>query len=292
MFGLRGGLFSEKERQGFGLWVLAWPIFIEVFLQTLLGTVDTLMVSRISDDAVAVVGISNQLFGALTTLFTTFAGGAGILIAQRMGSKRFSEARTIAIMGVSVSLILGIVVSIILFFYAGPIAGILNISPELLSLSNIYISYVGGGLFLVGMIASLGTAIRNTGNTRGPMYTGVIINVIHIILNYTFIFGMFGLPQLGLAGIAISSIISRLVGVIMLYTMFRGSFEIKIRLRDFRIFNGKLFKEIIRIAWPLGINSSCWVFSQLIVYSFLAALGAEALAARTYLNTLESFASR
>lgn len=62
------GLYSEKERQGFGLWVLAWPIFIEVFLQTLLGTVDTLMVSRISDDAVAVVGISNQLFGALTTL--------------------------------------------------------------------------------------------------------------------------------------------------------------------------------------------------------------------------------
>lgn len=113
----------KKERQGFGLWVLALPIFIEVFLQTLLGTVDTLMVSRISDDAVAVVGISNQLFGALTTLFTTFAGGAGILIAQRMGSKRFGEARTIAIMGVSVSLVLGIVVSIVLFFYAALLVG-------------------------------------------------------------------------------------------------------------------------------------------------------------------------
>ncbi|WP_405174076.1 MATE family efflux transporter [Paenibacillus sp. FSL H8-0260] len=279
----------KKERQGFGLWVLAWPIFIEIFLQTLLGTVDTLMVSRISDDAVAVVGISNQLFGALTTLFTTFAGGAGILIAQRMGSKRFGEARTIAIMGVTVSLVLGIVVSIVLFFYAGPIGGVLNIAPELLSLSNVYISYVGGGLFMVGMIASLGTAIRNTGNTKGPMYTGIIINVIHIILNYIFIFGVFGLPQLGLAGIAISSIVSRLVGVIILYSLFRRSFEIKVRLRDFRIFNGKLFKQILKIAWPLGINSSCWVFSQLIVYSFLAALGAEALAARTYLNTLESF---
>lgn len=142
---------------------------------------------------------------------------------------------------------------------------------------------------MVGMIASLGTAIRNTGNTKGPMYTGIIINVIHIILNYIFIFGVFGLPQLGLAGIAISSIVSRLVGVIILYSLFRRSFEIKVRLRDFRIFNGKLFKQILKIAWPLGINSSCWVFSQLIVYSFLAALGAEALAARTYLNTLESF---
>lgn len=192
-------------------------------------------------------------------------------------------------MGVTVSLVLGIVVSLVLFFYAAPIGNALNIAPELLSLSNVYISYVGGGLFMVGMIASLGTAIRNTGNTKGPMYTGIIINVIHIILNYIFIFGVFGLPQLGLAGIAISSIISRMVGVIILYALFRRSFEIKVKLRDFRIFNGKLFKEIVKIAWPLGINSSCWVFSQLIVYSFLAVLGAEALAARTYLNTLESF---
>jgi putative MATE family efflux protein len=121
------------------------------------------------------------------------------------------------------------------------------------------------------------------------MYTGIIVNVIHIILNYIFIFGMFGLPQLGLGGIAISNIISRLVGVVILYALFRRSFEIKIRFKDFLVFNGKLFKEILKIAWPLGINSSCWVFSQLIVYSFLAALGAEALAARTYLNTLESF---
>lgn len=71
------------ERDRFSLWLLAWPIFIELFLQILLGTVDTLMVSRISDNAVAVVGFSNQLFNALTTLFATIASGAGIVIAQK-----------------------------------------------------------------------------------------------------------------------------------------------------------------------------------------------------------------
>lgn len=279
----------KKGTSGFGLWMLAWPIFLEVFLQILLGTVDTLMVSRISDDAVAVVGISNQLFGALTTLFTTFAGGAGILIAQRMGSGRSGEARTLAIMGVSASVIVGFAVSILLFFFSAPIAGLLHISENLLALSNIYISYVGGGLFLVGMIASLGTAIRNTGNTRGPMYTGIMVNVIHILLNYLFIFGIMGMPELGLGGIALSNIISRFIGVTVLFLMFSRSFETTVRLRDFRIFNRRLFGEILKIGWPLGINSSCWVFSQLVVYSFLAVLGAEALAARTYLNTLESF---
>ncbi|UQZ37431.1 MATE family efflux transporter [Paenibacillus sp. PK3_47] len=269
--------------------MLAWPIFIEIFLQTLLGTVDTIMVSRISDDAVAVVGISNQLFNALITLFTTFAGGAGILIAQRLGSGRHEDARTIAIMGVSVSTLLGIAVSIMMFFYSDPIALALNVSGDLLPLSHIYLTYVGGGLFLVGMSSSLSSAIRNTGNTRGPMYTGVAVNVIHILLNYILIFGMFGLPEMGLGGIALSTVISRLLGVIVLLYMFCGAFERKIRLPDFKAFNQKLFGEILRISWPLGLNSSAWVLSQLAMYSFMAMLGAKELAARTYLNTLESF---
>lgn len=269
--------------------MLAWPIFIEIFLQTLLGTVDTIMVSRISDDAVAVVGISNQLFGALTTLFTTFAGGAGILIAQRIGSGRHEDARKIAIMGVTASSVLGFAVSILLFLFSDPIARALHISGGLIPLAHVYLTYVGGGLFLVGMTASLGSAIRNTGNTRGPMYTGVAVNVIHIILNYILIFGMFGLPEMGLGGIAVSNVVSRLLGVVVLLYMFSGAFERTIRLRDFRTFSKKLFGEIVRISWPLGLNSSSWVLSQLAIYSFLALLGAKELAARTYLNTLESF---
>ncbi|OKP97913.1 MATE family efflux transporter [Paenibacillus sp. P46E] len=269
--------------------MLAWPIFIEIFLQTLLGTVDTIMVSRISDDAVAVVGISNQLFGALTTLFTTLAGGAGILIAQRLGSGRSGEARTIAIMGVTSSSILGFGVSLLMFLYSDPTARLLHISEELLPLAHIYLTYVGGGLFMVGMTVALGSAIRNTGNTRGPMYTGVAVNIIHIALNYLLIFGVSGLPELGLAGIAVSNMISRLLGVFILLYLFSRSFERTVRLRDFRIFNRRLFGEIVRISWPLGLNSSSWVLSQLVIYSFMAILGAKELAARTYLNTLESF---
>ena len=107
--------FIDKK---FSLWMLAWPIFIELFLQFLLGAADTLMVSRISDDAVAVVGFSNQLFQALTTLFITVASGAGILIAQKIGSRNGEDARTIAIMAVKVSAIIGLALSVVLLLPA------------------------------------------------------------------------------------------------------------------------------------------------------------------------------
>jgi putative MATE family efflux protein len=273
----------------FGLWTLAWPIFIEVFLQTLLGTVDTVMVSRISDDAVAVVGLAGQLFGALTTLFMTIAGGAGILIAQKIGAKRGEDARTIAIMGLTVSSVIGFGISILLFTQPRALARMLHLSDDLLPLWDVYVSYFGGGMFLAAMTAALSTAIRNTGNTKAPMYIGIAMNVIHIGMNYVLIFGMFGFPEWGLFGVAVSGNISRLLAVVFLFYVFIHSFERKIRFADLRIFNSKLFKEIIRIGWPLGLNMSGWVFSQLAIYSFLAILGAKELAARTYMNTLESF---
>jgi putative MATE family efflux protein len=273
----------------FGLWALAWPIFIEVFLQTLLGSVDTIMVSRISDDAVAVVGLTGQLFNALTTLFMTIAGGAGILVAQRIGSKRGEDARTIAIMGVTVSMLIGLAISILLYTQPHAFARMLHLSDELLPLWDVYVSYVGGGMFLTAMIVAFSSAIRNTGNTKSPMYTGIAMNVVHILMNYVLIFGAFGFPKWGLFGVTVSDNVCRVLAVIVLLFVFIHSFERKIKLADFRIFNAKLFKEILQIGWPLGLNMSGWVFSQLAIYSFLAVLGAQELAARTYMNTLESF---
>lgn len=278
-----------NEDRKFTLWVLAWPVFIELFLQFLLGTVDTLMVSRISDHAVAVVGFSNQLFNALTTLFATVASGAGIIIAQKIGSRREEEARTVAIIAFKVTAVIGLVLSVILIMLPRPIAEILQLPEELLPLAEVYISIVGGGMILTAIMSTLGTAIRNTGNTKGPMYTAVGMNIIHIVMNYCFIFGAFGFPQWGLTGVAISTVISRLIACIVLMFIFLGTFERRIGLKDFSLFDRKLFKEVLVIGWPLGINSASWVFSQLAIFSFLAILGSTELAARTYMNTLESF---
>lgn len=282
-------LMENTEKNKFTLWVLAWPIFIELFLQFLLGTVDTLMVSRLSDNAVAVVGFSNQLFNALTTLFATVASGAGIVIAQKIGSRKEEDARTVAVIAFRVTLIIGAVLSVLLIAVPEPIARILQLPEELLPLAKSYISIVGGGMILTAVMSTLSTAIRNTGNTKGPMIIAVGMNIIHIALNYCFIFGALGFPQWGLTGVAISTVTSRLLASVVLLFIFLGTFERKISLRDMRLSDRKLFKEIMEIGWPLGINMACWVFSQLAIFSFLAILGSKELAARTYMNTLESF---
>lgn len=282
-------MLKKQSPNPFSLWMLAWPIFIEQFLQFLLGAVDTLMVSHLSDDAVAVVGFSNQLFNALTTLFVTIASGAGILIAQKLGSNKEEEARTVGIIAFKATVIIGVVLSVLLISIPGPIARVLQLPEELMPLGKIYISYVGGSMILTAIISTLSTAIRSTGNTKAPMMIAIGMNLVHIALNYCLIFGAFGFPQPGLAGVGVSTATSRLLACIVLFIIFLNSFCRKISFKDLRLFDRRLFKEIMDIGWPLGINTASWVFSQLAIFSFLAILGTKPLAARTYMNTLESF---
>ncbi|MBM7568920.1 MATE family efflux transporter [Paenibacillus sacheonensis] len=275
--------------QSYSLWSLSWPIFIELFLATLLGTVDTLMVSRVSDDAVAVVGLSNQLFNGVNTLFVTITGGAGILVAQKLGSRKPEEARTISIIAAKFAICIGLVISAVLFLFPDQIARIIQMPEELLPLGRTYMSIAGCGIAPFALAAAFSTVIRNTGNTRGPMLTAVGINMLHVLLNYGFIFGAFGFPQLGLKGVAISTFSCRVITMLVLAYMFIHAFERRIGFADLKLRSRRLFKEVLRIGWPLGVSSSCWMLSQMVIFMFLAILGAKELAARTYMNTLESF---
>lgn len=277
------------KNRNYSLWALSWPIFIELFLQFLLGAADTFMVSEISDDAVAVVGFSHQLFNALTVLFTVIASGAGILIAQKLGARKEEDARSISIIALKTTVLIGAAISVLLIALPGPIASLLQMPEELLPLARTYISIVGGSMILAAIMSTLSAAIRNTGNTRGPMYTAIGMNVVHIFLNYGFIYGAFGLPEWGLAGVAISTVVSRLLASALLVYMFLFAFERRIWWGDIKLWSRSLFREILRIGWPLGVYSGNWVLSQLVIFTFIGTLGAAQLAARTYMNTLESF---
>jgi putative MATE family efflux protein len=278
-----------KEQKKMSLWMLAWPIFIEMLLQFLLGTADTLMVSRISDDAVAVIGISTQLFNAINILFMAVASGAGVLVAQKLGAKKEEEARTVGLLGAKICIAVGLALSLFLSLGAAPIARLLQLPEELVPLGTTYMSIVGSGIVFMAAMAVFSSVIRNTGNTRSPMYIAIGMNVIHVLMNYVVIYGAFGFPALGLEGVAYSTTISRFLGATALFVIYRHTFSRKLQWSDFKLFDKPLFRETMKLSWPLAVNMSSWCFTQLIIYALIAMIGASELSARTYMNTLESF---
>ncbi|MDG0808757.1 MATE family efflux transporter [Cohnella rhizosphaerae] len=269
---------------------LTWPIMIEMFLAFAIGTSDTLMVSRISDDAVAVVGFSNQFFNAVIVVFMLVASGAGILIANRLGAGDAYAARKLAIVSVVLTGAIGLVVSLLMVFGAGQIAGWLGMPPDIRPLANDYMSIVGGGMIFTAIGNALSTAVRNTGNTRSPMYIAIMMNVVHIFLNALFIFGLLGFPKWGLFGVALSTLFVRAASVVLLLYVFRSAFGGRIGFREFLRPDWSRSREILRIGWPLSMNGGSWQLSQLAITGLIGVMGAQQLAARTYMNTMESFA--
>ncbi len=268
---------------------LAWPIMIELFLQFMIGTADTLMVSRISDDAVAVVGLSNQFFQAVIMLFALVSGGAGIVISRSLGAGREKDAKSVAAMCVVLIAGIGIAASAALSAGSGFFAELLQTPDRLQGMASQYIGIVGGGTLWIGAVMALGTVIRSTGNTRAPMLVALGMNAIHLVGNYVFIFGAFGIPKLGLTGVAISTLASRIIACAALFWIFRRSFSTPIGRRDYFRFDMPLLKEVARVGVPMAVSSASWTFSQLVIFSMVASMGAEQLAVRTYLNTMESF---
>lgn len=280
---------QQLNERKYSLPRLVWPIAVELLLFFLLGITDTLMVSRISDGAVGVVGLSNHFFEFVIVSFELICGGAGIVIAQRIGANRLLDARRAATMAFSLAMAVGLIVSVVIFFGASTIGRLLQMPIEFRDMGVEYIMIVGSSTFVISGMMALSAAIRNAGNTKGPMLISVGINILHVFGNYVFIFGALGFPQWGLTGVAISTVVSRVVGLLFMFLLFQKSFGSRIVWKEYVTFDKPILKEIGKIGLPMMGTAVSWSFSQLVIIAAIASMGTVMLATKTYMNIMESF---
>lgn len=271
------------------LWVLAWPIAIEMLLQFLMGTADTLMVSRIGDYAVSAVGVSNQILQSAMTLFAVINAGAGIVVAQKWGAGQQDKARAAAMLALKVNIAAGAAVSILFGLGAGSVLEWMHTPGETAAYAVTYLGITGGAMIVVVLHSVMNAVIRSTGNTRGPMYITLGMNGLHLVLNVLLIFGEGGFPAMGIAGAAVSTLVSRSVALIPSVWLLRKSFEGQWRRVDWISQDGPLMKEILRIGLPVSLTAVSWGYSQILIFSLISRMGADSLAAFTYLQTVQQF---
>jgi len=114
------------------LLAIAWPIFIEQTLRILIGTVDTFMVSHVSDGAVAALGMANQ-FVVLALICFNFIGiGASVIITHHVGANDHAGAEKIVTTAISVNTWIGLLVSLVTYFFAEPMLRFMQLPPELM----------------------------------------------------------------------------------------------------------------------------------------------------------------
>ena len=272
------------------LLILAGPMFLELFLNTMLNNVDTLMLSHYDEYAVGAVGNANTIMFMMNILFNVIATATSVVVAQYLGAKQFSKMNMIYTLAFAVNLVIGFILSGA-FCAANPlIMDFLHVSPEMRPYSMIYIYIVGGGGFLTAVFNVMLQILRCNGYPKIGMWVTLAINVFNIGGNYLFLYGPFAHLNIGVAGVAISTVAARLIAVIAVIIFFYAAKIGRISLRYLRPFPGKLLAKMVKIGLPTAGENLTYNLYQTTLLSFVNAMGNDAVNARAYCNTLISFA--
>ncbi|MBQ7609348.1 MAG: MATE family efflux transporter [Desulfovibrionaceae bacterium] len=274
------------------LFRLARPIFLETLLLMSLGTIDIFMLSQVSDVSVAAVGLVNQILNMIFLVFVVGVTGSLVVCSQYLGAKRYSDFLMTARVSLFLNAAIGLIVSFLLFFGTQTILEIMDAKADLLCDATKYCKIVGGFAFLVSLTSIATSILRAREMAQYPMYVSLITNIVNIIGNYLLIFGHMGFPALGVAGAAWATVVSRLVGLILLLFFLAKwglRLEEKRTVYTIKTFCAEALTKILQIV-RIGIPGAGELFSyasfQAVIIYFVNMLGVEALAARTYMMNI------
>jgi putative MATE family efflux protein len=279
---------SERSAS-LGLLRLTWPIFLENLLFMLMGTADTLMLSGVSDDAVAAVGVVTQYIFVCIMIMGVISHGASVLVAQYLGARRPAEAARLVALCITLNLLLGLAVSVSLRLVGPTVLSHVNLQGAVLTHGRTYLEIAGGFLFLQALINIFSSMLRTYGFTRQAMFIALGMNLLHVLGNFLLISGHLGFPALGVAGAAISSVVSRAVALGVFVWMLYQVMEVRMVPRDYVTFSREYIRKILRIGVPSAVEQLTSYASHTVFLYYVSFLGAAALASRQYAMVVSEY---
>lgn len=269
---------------------LAWPIFVQALLSMFLGYADTLMLSGFNQTAVGAIGNANQILGFLTLAFTIISSASGVVVAQYLGAKQKDKINQIYTVCIAFNLVLSLVISLLVFFGSRALLSLLRTPDEMMNDASNYMKIVGGFIFTQAVLDTLSRIFQSNGKTVFGMVISLGINIINVCLNYLFLYGPLKVLGLGASGVAISTTVSRAMGLLIAFVLFSLFIDGKISVRYLKPFPKDILKTLLRLGIPTAGETISYNISQLFVTGFVNTLGIVAINTKIYAGILSNFA--
>lgn len=266
------------------------PIFIEMFLQLLVGNIDQVMISQYSEGSVAAVGNANQIINIVIIFLNVMCIATTILVSQYIGSgnrKKISEVCTVSL---SFIVFISAVISGILILFSRQIFTMLNVPAEILDETCTYIKIIGVFIVIQGLYLTIASALRSYKFMNDVMIASVIMNVLNIAGNAVLINGLFGMPRLGIVGAAISTNISKFAGLIIVIIILIRKTEARVKLKYLKPFPKETLKKMLYIGLPTAGEELSYSFSQMVILMFINLFGTAVIATKVYASMLANVA--
>ena len=258
---------------------LAFPIMIQNLISTLVNSADTIMLGYVSQTAMAASSLANQYTFVLFCFYYGLSAGTSVLCAQYWGKGDKQTVERILGLASRVVILISLIFFSISFFFPGTIMRLFTSSPETIREGIRYLRVLSFSFIFMGFAQIFVSALRSVGKVVFPSVIYVVSLLVNVLLNATFIFGLFGLPKLGVIGVALGTVSARVVEAVMRIVYSAVSRDVKIKLENLFRSSGVLFKDFIKISAPAVINDLVWGVAASTFTAILGHIGDDMVAA-------------
>jgi MATE family, multidrug efflux pump len=259
---------------GAAIFVLAWPVVIESFLNSLVGLVDTKLSASLSSGEAATdaIGGASYIMWLIGLVIMAIGVGATALISRSVGKGRLGVANVVLGQALTLAMASGVVIGVLIWHYSYLIVELLSMSPEAGEFFVQYMKIIAIGVPAASTLFALIACSRGAGDSISPLIAMIARNAVNIVVSWLFsgvtVAGYtspLGLDW-GVEGIAFGTIVGDLVGALIILSMaVSGRWSIKLKLRRMKI-HSIMVRRLIRLGVPNFIETfGMWVGNFFII---------------------------
>jgi MATE family multidrug resistance protein len=244
--------------------ILATPVILGMLGHTLVALVDNIMVGQLGTAELAAVSLGNSFMFIAMSLGIGFSTAITPLIAEADSEGNFEAGKSSFKHGLFLCSVLGILLFIMVLF-AKPLMYAMKQPPEVVDLAMPYLNLVAASLIPLIIFQGFKQFSDGLSMTKYPMYATIVANVVNVVLNYIFIFGKLGAPEMGVVGAAIGTLASRVIMVAYLWFMLSQHYKSREYVINIKIFT--LTKKMLKKLLNLGFPSAMQMFFEVAVFT-------------------------
>ena len=262
------------------------PLMFSSILQLLFNAADIVVVGRFcGEESLAAVGSTSSLINLLTNLFIGLSVGTNVLTAHFFGSKENDKLHDAIHTSIAISLISGILLTIVGVCFTGTILEWMSTPPEVLPLATLYLR-----IYFLGMVATMlynfcSAILRAVGDTQRPLYYLLFSGCINVLLNLIFVIYF----HMNVAGVGMATVLSQCISAfLVLRCLMLEQEDYRITLSHICV-KKEYVKRILRIGLPAGLQGTVFSLSNVVIQSSINSFGSVVMAGSAASGNIEGF---
>ena len=273
------------------LTVIGIPMIIQQVIAVTLNLADTIMVGKVSENALAAVGAANQVYFIFSVVLFGIFSGAAVHAVQYWGIRDLASLRKIVGIDYTMCLVLSVPTVAVVFAAAPLFIRLFSQEPEVIELGTQYMKIVCFSYIFAALSFVISYNSRSIQDLKYPTIINACAIAMNIFLNYVFIYGNFGVPALGVRGAAIATTVSRILECVamMLSVYLRKEHPLKAYPSQLFCYSRELLVNVMKTAVPVIITEGMWAFSVSAIFAAYGKISASALAISQIAVTVTDF---